>query len=51
VQAAGATHTADDYEATEPERASTFTRRALRLSVYADDLASAAATWRLGALV
>ena len=51
VQASGATHTADDYEATEPERASTFTRRALRLSVYADDLASAAATWRLGALV
>ncbi|QTV80034.1 DNA-directed RNA polymerase subunit beta [Microbacterium sp. NIBRBAC000506063] len=50
VQAAGATHAADDYEATEPERASAFTRRALRLSVYAEDLAAAAALWRRDAL-
>ena len=46
VQAAGATYLADDYEATEPERASTFTSRALRLSTYANDLAACAALWR-----
>ncbi|WP_309065384.1 DNA-directed RNA polymerase subunit beta [Microbacterium sp.] len=50
VQASGATHTADDYEATEPGRASDLTRRALRLSTYADDLAASAAAWRRGAL-
>src|SRR5918995_1912138 len=32
VEASGATHLADDYEPTEPERACAFTRRALRLS-------------------
>lgn len=50
VQASGATHLADDYEATEPERASTFTTRALRLSDYAGDLAACAALWRRDAL-
>ncbi|MGW8484603.1 DNA-directed RNA polymerase subunit beta [Microbacterium sp. NPDC055903] len=50
VQASGATHTADDYEQTEPERASELTGRALRLSSYADDLASAAGDWRRGIL-
>ncbi len=50
VQASGATHTADDYEPTEPARASELTRRALRLSSYADDLAASATAWRRGAL-
>ncbi|WP_243073905.1 DNA-directed RNA polymerase subunit beta [Microbacterium sp. SS28] len=50
VQASGATHLADDYEATEPERASTFTTRALRLSDYAGDLSACAALWRRDAL-
>jgi hypothetical protein len=50
VQASGATHLADDYEASEPERASTFTTRALRLSDYAGDLAACAALWRRDAL-
>ncbi|QMU96042.1 DNA-directed RNA polymerase subunit beta [Microbacterium esteraromaticum] len=50
VQASGATHTADDYEQTEPERASDLTRRALRLSTYAEDLAASAASWRRGML-
>ncbi|MFD5226613.1 DNA-directed RNA polymerase subunit beta [Microbacterium sp. NPDC058342] len=51
VQASGATHTADDDEATEPERATELTRRALRLSGYADDLSASATAWRRGALV
>ncbi|MGX1703472.1 DNA-directed RNA polymerase subunit beta [Microbacterium sp. NPDC055357] len=51
VHASGATHLADDYEQTEPERASAFTTRALRLSTYATDLAAAAALWRRDALV
>lgn len=50
VQAAGATHLADDYEPTEPERASELTRRAERLAGYAADLAAAARLWRLDAL-
>lgn len=50
VQASGATHLADDYEATEPERASAFTTRALRLSDYAGDLSACAALWRREAL-
>lgn len=50
IQASGATHVADDYEATEPERASAFTTRALRLSDYAADLAACAALWRRDAL-
>lgn len=46
VQASGATHLADDYERTEPERASALTTRALRLSTYATDLAASASLWR-----
>lgn len=46
VEATGATHVADDYEDTEPGRASAFTARALRLSTYADDLHVAATLWR-----
>ena len=51
VQASGATHLADDYEPTEPERASGLTRRALRLAVFATDLVACAALWRRGALL
>lgn len=50
VEASGATHVADDYEPTEPDRASTFTARALRLSVFAADLSSCARLWRRDAL-
>ena len=46
VEASGATHVADDYEPTEPERASALTTRALRLSTYAGDLAASAGLWR-----
>lgn len=51
VQASGSAHLADDYETTEPERASTFTTRALRLSTYASDLTTCARLWRSGSLV
>lgn len=50
VEASGATHLADDYDATEPERASTLTKRALRLATYASDLGASAALWRRDAL-
>lgn len=50
VQSSGATHTADDYEATEPARASELTTRALRLSSYALDLSASAVLWRTGGL-
>lgn len=50
IEASGATHVADDYEATEPERASSFTTRALRLSDYAADLTACAGLWRREAL-
>lgn len=46
VAASGATHLADDYEPTEPRRASALTTRALRLSSYADDLSASAGLWR-----
>jgi len=46
VQAAGASHLADDYEHTETARASALTTRALRLSDYASDLTACAALWR-----
>ena len=46
VEASGASHLADDYEATEPERASALTTRALRLADYASDLTACAALWR-----
>lgn len=51
VQASGATHVADDYEATEPGRASELTTRALRLSSYAQDLSASAVLWRIDGLV
>lgn len=50
VQAAGAVHLAGDYENTEPGRAGELTRRALRLSTYADDLSASAVAWRRGTL-
>ncbi len=50
VEASGATHLADDYEPTEPERASALTTRALRLSTYARDLTACAGLWRRDAL-
>ena len=50
VVASGATHLADDYEPTEPERSSALTTRALRLSAFAADLAAAARLWRRDAL-
>lgn len=50
VVASGSTHLADDYEPTEPERASAFTTRALRLSTYAEDLAASAGLWRRDSL-
>nr|WP_274637421.1 DNA-directed RNA polymerase subunit beta [Microbacterium bovistercoris] len=50
VQASGSTHLADDYELTEPDRATAFTTRALRLSTYAGDLSACAALWRVDAL-
>jgi hypothetical protein len=50
VEASGATHLADDYEPTEPGRASVLTTRALRLSTYAGDLGACAALWRRDAL-
>lgn len=51
VQASGALHLADDHEATEPDRASGLTRRALRLSEYAGDLTTCARLWRRDGLV
>lgn len=51
VQASGAVHLADDYEASEPERSTGFTRRALRLAVYAEDLSACATLWRREALL
>ncbi len=50
VQASGASSVADDYEGTEPERATALTTRALRLSDYAADLSASAALWRREAL-
>ncbi|GAA1966132.1 DNA-directed RNA polymerase subunit beta [Microbacterium deminutum] len=50
VQTAGASHLADDYEPTEPERASALTTRALRLADYASDLSACAVLWRREAL-
>jgi hypothetical protein len=46
VQASGASHLADDYEGTEPDRASALTTRALRLADYATDLTACAGLWR-----
>ncbi|RCK57125.1 DNA-directed RNA polymerase subunit beta [Microbacterium sorbitolivorans] len=51
VQASGSTHLADDYEGTEPERATTLTNRASRLAAFADELAMASRLWRRGDLI
>ena len=50
AQMPGATHVADDYEPTEPARASELTRRASRLAEYAADLTAAARLWRIDEL-
>ncbi|MCU1527528.1 MAG: DNA-directed polymerase subunit beta [Frondihabitans sp.] len=50
LAAAGATSVADDLEATQPDRASELTRRALRLSELAVDLTACAGLWRDGSL-
>ncbi|MFG6403610.1 DNA-directed RNA polymerase subunit beta [Microbacterium sp. P04] len=50
VQAAGATYLADDYEATEPDRASVLTTRAARLATYGADLTACAALRRRDSL-
>lgn len=50
VQASGAAHLADDYEPTEPARASALTTRALRLATYASDLSACASLWRRDSL-
>lgn len=50
VESAGATDLADDYDATEPERATSLTTRALRLATYAGDLAACAKLWRRDSL-
>jgi hypothetical protein len=50
VTSAGCTSVADDLEATESERATTLTKRALRLDQFAADLASCARLWRTGSL-
>lgn len=50
VQASGSTHIADDYDPTEPDRASDLTTRAARLSAFAQDLTASAAAWRDGSL-
>lgn len=50
VQASGAADLADGYDDTEPNRASTLTTRALRLSTYAEDLSACAGLWRRGEL-
>lgn len=51
VQASGATHLADDYEATEPERSTALTSRASRLASFAEELATASRLWRRGELI
>lgn len=50
VQSAGALALADDHDATEPDRATALTTKALRLSTYAHDLSTCAWLWRRDAL-
>ncbi|PZE27203.1 MULTISPECIES: DNA-directed RNA polymerase subunit beta [unclassified Curtobacterium] len=50
LTAAGATSVADDADLTAEDRASELTRRALRLSELAEDLAAAAGLWRRDSL-
>ena len=51
VEASGASHLADDYEPTEPDRAAALTTRGLRLADYATDLSACASLWRRDSLV
>ncbi|HRP99622.1 MAG TPA: DNA-directed RNA polymerase subunit beta [Terrimesophilobacter sp.] len=46
ITASGATSLADDYEHTEPQRATELTTRALRYSTTAGELATCAHLWR-----
>ena len=50
VAAAGCASVADDQEATQPERASELTTKALRFSRTAEELASCARLWRSDSL-
>lgn len=50
LASAGATAVADDLDVLEPERSSEFTRRGLRLTELATDLAACAGRWRDGSL-
>jgi hypothetical protein len=50
VTSAGCTSVADDLDATEGERATTLTRRALRLEQFGLDLMSCARLWRTESL-
>ena len=50
VMAAGCTSVADDLEATEPERSTELTTRALRFSQIAQDLTGCARLWRSDSL-
>lgn len=50
VEASGSVQLANEYEQTNPDRSTAFTKRALRLSVIADDLIASAALWRKDAL-
>ncbi|MEO6826738.1 MAG: DNA-directed RNA polymerase subunit beta [Microbacteriaceae bacterium] len=50
VSSAGCTSVADDIDATEPERATELTTRALRMSQIAAELTSCARLWRSGTL-
>lgn len=50
VASSGATSLADDAEPTEPERATSLTTQALRLSQIAAELSACARSWRSGSL-
>jgi hypothetical protein len=50
VSAAGCTSLADDSDVASPERATVLTRRALRFSQFANELATAAGMWRRDSL-
>lgn len=50
VMAAGCANVADDLEATEPDRSTDLTRRALRFSQIAQELTASARLWRTDSL-
>ncbi|WP_298226708.1 DNA-directed RNA polymerase subunit beta [Gryllotalpicola sp.] len=50
IESSGCAIVADEAEATEPERATELTTRALRFSTTARELTSAARLWRVGSL-